>query len=93
MSKRILLYVSCATILLSSCSTVAQELLVPLAESDAQSALSKATPGRNVSAKQQAKEREQLEREGKCPACKGMGKTPDGLYNCQKCHGTGKFEP
>lgn len=93
MSIRILLLTTCITMLLTSCGTVAQELLVPMAESDAQNALSKATPGRNVSTKRQAKEREQLQREGKCPDCKGMGKTPDGLYNCQKCNGTGKFQP
>lgn len=93
MSKRILLLTTYTILLLTSCSTVAQELIVPMAEYDANKALSNATPGRSVSAKRQAKEREQLQREGKCPDCKGMGKTPDGLYNCQKCNGTGKFQP
>ena len=43
-----------------------------------------------VSDKKEAKEREKLLQEGKCPDCRGMGKTPDGLYSCAKCNGTGK---
>ena len=31
------------------------------------------------------------EMDGKCPICKGMGKTPDGLYTCETCKGTGKY--
>ncbi len=37
------------------------------------------------------KEAEQLKKEGKCPVCKGMGRTPDGLYTCETCKGTGKY--
>ena len=37
------------------------------------------------------KETEKLKKEGKCPICKGMGKTPDGLYICETCKGTGKY--
>ena len=37
------------------------------------------------------KETEKLKKEGKCPICKGMGKTPDGQYTCETCHGTGKY--
>ena len=41
--------------------------------------------------KQLAKKREQLKKEGKCPICRGMGKTPDGMYVCTICKGTGKY--
>ena len=42
--------------------------------------------------KKLAKQEEQLKKEGKCPACKGMGRTPDGQYICETCKGTGKYE-
>ena len=43
------------------------------------------------SSKQDVKEREKLIQAGKCPTCKGMGKTPDGRYTCSACNGTGKY--
>ena len=48
------------------------------------------TPNHN-NEKQLAKKREQLKKEGKCPICSGMGKTPDGLYTCETCKGTGRY--
>jgi DnaJ-class molecular chaperone len=42
--------------------------------------------------KKLTKQEEALKKEGKCPVCKGMGKTPDGLYVCETCKGTGKYE-
>ena len=41
--------------------------------------------------KQLAKKREQLKKEGKCPVCRGMGRTPDGQYICETCKGTGNY--
>ena len=41
--------------------------------------------------KAENKKREQLKKEGKCPTCRGMGKTPDGKYECTVCKGTGKY--
>jgi len=76
---------------LDSCATVAEELLVPLAEYDIRQSVSKAKPSSSVSSKQQAKERERLIQANKCPSCNGMGKTPDGRYACMKCNGTGKY--
>ncbi len=80
--------------LLSSCRTITEELLVPMAEYDMNKGLNKglnkARPGTMVSDKKDVKERERLLKEGKCPDCRGMGKTPDGLYSCAKCNGTGK---
>jgi hypothetical protein len=32
-----------------------------------------------------------LKKEGKCPACRGVGKSPDGQYECTSCKGTGKY--
>jgi len=41
--------------------------------------------------KKLAKQQEQLKKEGKCPKCSGMGRTPDGQYICETCKGTGKY--
>ena len=41
--------------------------------------------------KKLTKQEDTLKKEGKCPVCKGMGKTPDGLYVCETCKGTGKY--
>ena len=41
--------------------------------------------------KKLTKQEEALKKEGKCPVCKGMGKTPDGQYVCETCKGTGKY--
>jgi DnaJ-class molecular chaperone len=37
------------------------------------------------------KQQEELKKAGKCPTCRGMGKTPDGMYECTVCKGTGKY--
>ena len=37
-------------------------------------------------------EAERLKKEGKCPICRGLGKTPDGRYDCTTCNGTGKYQ-
>ena len=41
--------------------------------------------------KQLSKKREQLKKEGKSPIGSGMGRTPDGLYICETCKGTGRY--
>jgi len=41
--------------------------------------------------KKLAKQQEQLKKDGKCPKCGGMGRTPDGQYICEACKGTGKY--
>ena len=50
------------------------------------------TKGNHASEKQNAKMVEQLKQSGKCPTCRGMGSTPDGLYICSTCQGSGKYE-
>jgi RecJ-like exonuclease len=76
---------------LGSCTL--QEIFSDAVESSAYSGLQKAQKpkGTHPSAKQQAKEAERLKQEGKCPSCRGMGKTPDGRYTCTACNGTGKY--
>jgi len=41
--------------------------------------------------KKLAKQQEQLKKDGKCPKCGGMGRTPDGQFICETCKGTGKY--
>jgi DnaJ-class molecular chaperone len=38
------------------------------------------------------KEREKLMNDGKCPDCRGMGKSPNGMTTCNTCKGTGKYQ-
>ena len=40
--------------------------------------------------KEREKEAEKLKQQGKCPTCRGTGKSPDGRYTCSACNGTGK---
>ena len=42
--------------------------------------------------KAEQKERDKLMNEGKCPDCRGMGKSPDGKTTCSTCQGTGKYQ-
>ena len=77
---------------LSSCTI--QEIMSDAIESRAYGGLQNAqkSKGSHPSAKQQAKEAEKLKQEGKCPSCKGFGKTPDGRYTCTVCNGTGQYQ-
>ena len=76
---------------LSSCTI--QEIVSDTVEYETYKGLQKAQKQKGIpSAKQQAKEAEQLKKEGKCPTCRGAGKTPDGRYTCTVCNGTGKYQ-
>ena len=77
---------------LTSCQTLVEELVVPMAEYDMQKGVSNARPGstQRKETKKERKERERLEQEGKCTVCKGIGKSADGKYICTACNGTGK---
>ena len=79
-------------VFLSSCTI--QEIFSDVVESSIYSGLQKAqkSKGLHPSDKQQAKEAEKLKQEGKCPTCRGFGKTPDGRYTCTVCNGTGKYQ-
>ncbi|MBQ8989109.1 MAG: hypothetical protein IJ067_05420, partial [Prevotella sp.] len=61
--------------LLSSCTI--QEIFSDVLESSTYHGLQNAqkSKGSHPSAKQQAKEAEKLKQEGKCPSCRGFGKT------------------
>ena len=77
--------------LLSSCGTFVGEVLAPTV-TDTQIGLDgKKTSGATANSKQTAKEQERLKEEGKCPVCHGVGKSPDGQYECTSCKGTGKY--
>ena len=76
---------------LSSCSI--QEIVSDTVEYETYKGLQKVQKQKGIpSAKQQAKEVEQLKKEGKCTTCRGAGKTPDGRYTCTVCNGTGKYQ-
>lgn len=82
---------TCLTCLaLTSCSTLASMIV----EDNLAYGLANAKPssGAPQSQKSQEKEAERLKKEGKCPICSGMGKTPDGRYDCTSCNGTGKYQ-
>ena len=77
---------------LSSCSI--QEIFSDTVELETYKGLQKAqkSKGSHPSEKQQAKEAERLKQEGKCPSCRGAGKTLDGRYTCTVCNGTGQYQ-
>ena len=76
---------------ISSCTI--QEIMSDVVQSNARYGLQNAqkSNGAHPTEKQQAKEAEKLKQEGKCPACRGFGKTQDGRYACTICNGTGKY--
>ena len=79
------------TFLVSSCGAFVGEVLAPTV-TDTQIGLGgKKTSSATTNSKQTAKEQEKLKEEGKCPACRGVGKSPDGQYECTSCKGTGKY--
>jgi len=80
------------TVFLSSCGAFVGEVLAPTV-TDTQIGLGgKKTSGVTTNSKQVAKEQEKLKKEGKCPVCRGVGKSPDGQYECTSCKGTGKYQ-
>ena len=88
-------FAACAVltvVFMGSCSI--QEMFSDTVEFEANKGLQKAqkSKGSHPSAKQQAKEAERLKQEGKCPSCRGFGKTPDGRYTCTVCNGTGQYQ-
>lgn len=94
MIKKALLFTT-VLMLCCSCGTIVDEILRPDFEYELnkgwESAKAKSTRSPDQSAKL-TKEQEQLKKEGKCPVCRGMGKTIDGKYDCSACNGTGKYK-
>ena len=82
-----------ALLSLSSCADVASIIIEDtLQDALACSQTHNRTKGNHASDKQKAKMAEQLKQSGKCPTCRGMGRTPDGLYICTTCQGSGKYK-
>lgn len=79
----------CGTVSLSACWTV--EDAVTIGTYDALQNAQKHN-GMLSKDKSRAQEIEQLKKQGKCPTCRGAGKTPDGRYTCATCNGTGKYQ-
>ena len=84
------------TLTMTSCGFFVEEIVAPIVSDHVVDAVnhsgsSKSAKGNPVNEKQKAKEQARMKAEGKCPQCLGMGKTPDGLYQCDACKGTGKY--
>ena len=78
--------------LTTACNSVASFLVEDTVQSAMQSTMTNGqTQSKTKRDKANDKEAERLMKEGKCPVCKGMGKTPDGMYTCETCKGTGKY--
>lgn len=85
---KLLMVFVCSTLMMS-CTTIASSLMedifqYSINESPKNEALS-------INNKTIEKERKLLMKDGKCPVCKGMGKSADGKYECKACNGTGKY--
>ncbi len=79
------------TVFLSSCGAIVGEVIAPTI-TDSQIGLGgKKVSGTTTNSKHTAKEQEKIKEEGKCPECRGFGKSPDGKYECTSCKGTGKY--
>ena len=82
-----------ALLTMSSCSTIMSDVMSSIVESDVSNGINHAKPGVTDKTKKKQKEKNdaQLIASGKCPVCKGMGKSVDGKYLCEACKGTGKY--
>ena len=77
--------------LATSCNTVVGDFAQSMLEYDMQQGLYNLEKDGTKSrqSKKDAKELQQLEKDGKCLTCRGIGQSLDGKYVCPKCNGTG----
>ena len=78
-------------VVFASCATMAKETVNLLLDDNINTVNLTSKPKTGSDNKQLAKEAEKLKKEGKCPICRGMGRTPDGQYICETCKGTGNY--
>ena len=88
-AKSYIILLATAALTFASCSELASQLLV---EDPLNSALNHPQKYPSANTKAQEKQQQARIKEGKCPTCNGMGKSPDGKYTCVTCNGTGKYQ-
>ena len=81
-------------LLLMSCNTLLGDVANAIVESDLEYGLETVQKQdmKGSKHKKDAKEQEQLKKEGKCLKCRGMGRSIDGKYACPTCNGTGLLQ-
>ncbi len=87
---KIIPYALACLFLMSSCEIIT-ETIVESSIQDGLNGMSKSSSTSPINGKTQNKEKEQMIKEGKCPVCRGIGKSIDGKYECSACNGTGKY--
>ena len=88
------LFLAFCLVLLTSCSGIVNDLINSSVEYDMQQGWESAKQNSTMTkanSKKVKKEQEKLKQEGKCPVCRGMGRSIDGKYVCSSCNGTGKY--
>lgn len=91
MKRKVFLEGVAVLLMMTSCNTVVGDLAASMLEDDLQQGLDNLQKSgmKPRTSKKKTKELNQLEKEGKCMTCRGIGRSIDGKYVCPKCNGTG----